>query len=43
MTPMTLTTEIGMQRTAVTLWLKIASVFPIDTYSGTVYFMVANR
>jgi hypothetical protein len=42
-TTMTQTTETGMQRTEITLWLKIASVFPIDTYSGTVYFMVANR
>ncbi len=40
---MTQTTETGMQRTSITLWLKLALVFPIDTYSGTIYFMVANR
>jgi hypothetical protein len=32
-TTMTQTTETGMERTEITLWLRIAAVFPIDTYS----------
>lgn len=40
---MTQTTETGIERATITLWLKIASVFPIDTYSGTIFFTVVNR
>jgi hypothetical protein len=40
---MTQTTETGMERATITLWLKIASVFPIDTYSGTIYYSIVNR
>ncbi|MBN2240074.1 MAG: hypothetical protein JW712_09895 [Dehalococcoidales bacterium] len=39
----TQTTEAGLVHDTLTLWLKVASVFEIDAYSGTITFMVANR
>jgi len=37
------TIEAGDIHTANTLWLKLASVFPIDVYSGTITYIIANR
>jgi len=39
----TLTSETGNTVTANTLWLKLASVFSADTYSGTITYMISNR
>ena len=36
-------TETGDVHTANTLWLKLASVFPIDVYSGTIAYIITNR
>jgi hypothetical protein len=39
----TQTSESGNTVTTNTLWLKVASVFAIDTYSGNITYIVANR
>lgn len=39
----TLTTESGNEVTTNTLWLKAASVFAIDTYSGNITYIIADR
>ena len=42
-TPHAQTTESGDTNTANTLWLKLASIFQIDTYSGTITYIIANN
>jgi hypothetical protein len=39
----TITTETGDNVANNTLWLKVASVFSIDTYSGTITYIIADR
>ncbi len=39
----TQTSETGDVYSTYTLWLKIASVFPVDVYSGTITFVIINR
>ena len=39
----TQTTEDGDTVTTNTLWLKLSSVFLAETYSGSIYFQIANR
>ena len=39
----TQTLETGLDVTTGTAWLKIASVFPTDSYSGTFYFVIVNN
>jgi hypothetical protein len=38
----TITTEAGDTFTSINVWLKLASTFAVNTYSGTVSFLVAN-
>ena len=42
-TPHAQTAETGDTNTANTLWLKLASIFQIDTYSGTITYIIANN
>ena len=37
------TSETGVIHTGNTIWLKLASVFPIDIYSGTINYVISNR
>lgn len=37
------TLETGFSVTAGTYWLKIATVFPVDVYNGTITLTIANR
>lgn len=37
------TLETGFSVTAGTFWLKIAPVFPVDVYSGSITFVIVNR
>ncbi|MDO8717046.1 MAG: hypothetical protein Q7J73_09640 [Dehalococcoidales bacterium] len=37
------TLETGYTNNAITFWLKIASVFPVDVYSGTISSVIVNR
>ncbi len=39
----TQTLETGHSVTTTTAWLKIASVFPVDVYSGTTTYTIINR
>jgi hypothetical protein len=39
----TQTDETGDVHTTQTFWLKIASVFPVDVYSGTLIFSICNH
>ena len=39
----TQTTEAGVEVTTNNLWLKLASTFNSDTYSGVITYMTANR
>ena len=39
----TQTAETGDTHPAQTCWLKIASVFPVDVYSGTLTFLICNH
>jgi len=39
----TSTDEDGLTVTTNTLWLKVASVFAIDTYSGNITYIIADR
>jgi hypothetical protein len=39
----TLTPETGDVYITYTLWLKIASVFPVDVYSGSITFLIVNN
>ena len=39
----TLTAEAGNIVTTNTLWLKVASLFSIDTYSGNITYIIADR
>jgi hypothetical protein len=39
----TQTLETGHVTAGGTYWLKVASVFPVDVYSGTIYLMLVNR
>lgn len=39
----TQTVELGSTVTTNTLWLKLASVFPVDTYRGTITYIIADR
>jgi hypothetical protein len=39
----TQTGETGDVYTTFTLWLKIATVFPVDVYSGTITYMIVNN
>ena len=41
--PQSQTTEAGLLHDTLTLWLKLGAVFPIDAYSGSITFMIANR
>jgi hypothetical protein len=38
----TITAEAGATFTSINVWLKLANSFEVDTYSGTVSFLVAN-
>ncbi|MCX6000061.1 MAG: hypothetical protein NTU41_10880 [Chloroflexi bacterium] len=37
------TAETGNTISTNTLWLKLADIFPVDVYSGTISYMISNR
>ena len=39
----TLTAESGNTVATNTLWLKVASLFLVDTYSGNITYIIADR
>ncbi len=41
-TPVLAATNEILKPTAYTLWFKLGAVFPNDTFSGTIYYMISG-